>query len=114
MRTLSRDLLRIANLEDDTNFAAIIELLLPQAGFAQPVIHCRCCVEAIRYFSSLKPGLGPNFVLLDFLLPRIDGLGILPRLHKGHALRETPIYLLTSSDESEDKRRAAKNRVLVR
>jgi CheY-like chemotaxis protein len=98
-------------VEDDRDFAAITGLLLRHAGFAQPIIHCLDGVEALRYFSTLKPGQAPHIVLLDLHLPRIGGLDVLHWLRHGHTLRDIPIYLLTSSDDSDDRRRAAEDRV---
>ena len=40
-------------------------------------------------------------------MPHINGLEVLHWLRHGHATENIPIYLLTSSDEPEDRRRAA-------
>jgi CheY-like chemotaxis protein len=107
MGTLSRNSLRLVHVEDDQDFAAISEIFLRHAGFEQPIVRCKDGVEALRYFSALNPKQAPHVVLLDLHLPHLDGLEVLHWLRHGLTLRDIPIYLLTSSDEPEDRRRAS-------
>lgn len=93
-------------MEDDQDFAAISEIFLRHAGFEQPIVRCKDGVEALRYFSALDPKQAPHVVLLDLHLPHLDGLEVLHWLRHGLTLQDIPIYLLTSSDEPEDRRRA--------
>jgi DNA-binding response OmpR family regulator len=111
MEALSRNSLRIAHVEDDEDFAAISERFLNRAGFEQPIVQCKDGTEALRYFSTMEPQQAPHLILLDLDIPHINGLEVLRRLRIGHATRDLPIYLLTSSENPEDRRRAINERV---
>lgn len=45
----------------------------------------------------------PSVVLLDIKLPKIDGLEVLRRVRAEPRIRRTPVVLLTSSSEEQDK-----------
>lgn len=45
----------------------------------------------------------PQLVLLDLNLPGLDGLEVLRRIRADEQLRRTPVVILTSSDEDNDK-----------
>jgi len=81
------------------------------AGFEQPVVRCKDGLEALRYFLAIEPRESPHVILLDLHLPLINGLEVLQWLRHGHATRDIPVYLLTSSDDPEDRRRAMAGRV---
>lgn len=46
--------------------------------------------------------LQPNLVLLDLDLPGIDGFEVLRRLRQNPRCRNTPVVILTTSDEHSD------------
>jgi CheY-like chemotaxis protein len=48
----------------------------------------------------------PDFVLLDLKLPRKSGLEVLEWLRRESMLRELPVVVLTSSEETRDVERA--------
>ncbi len=45
-------------------------------------------------------------VLLDLNMPRMDGLEFLEELRGDPSLKETPVVVLTTSDDGQDRRRA--------
>jgi len=51
----------------------------------------------------------PDLILLDLGLPDIGGIEVLQRLRADSRTRAVPIVVLTSSQESEDVRRAYEN-----
>jgi len=110
METLSRNSLRIVHVEDDSDFAALTQIFLARAGFEQPIVRCKDGVEALQYFSTLGSEQAPHVILLDLHIPHIDGLEVLHWLRHGHTMRDIPVYLLTSSDDPEDRRRAVEER----
>ncbi len=107
MEIVTRDSLRIVHVEDNSEYAAISAIFLRRAGFGQPIIRFRNGVEAIRYFSTIESRRVPHLILLDLHMPQSDGLEVLHWLRRGPSLPDIPIYLLTSSDDPEDRRRAA-------
>ncbi len=48
----------------------------------------------------------PDLILLDLLLPKLDGLGVLAQVRADLALQTIPVVVLTSSDEVEDRLRS--------
>jgi len=48
----------------------------------------------------------PAYVLLDLKIPLLSGLEVLAWIRKNILLRELPVYILTSSEQPDDVRRA--------
>jgi DNA-binding response OmpR family regulator len=48
----------------------------------------------------------PHLVLLDLKVPLVDGLEILEWVRRHPALQNLPVFVLTSSDETKEQRRA--------
>ncbi len=45
----------------------------------------------------------PDVILLDLILPHVDGVAVLRELRAERVLKNIPVVVLTSSDESEDQ-----------
>jgi len=45
----------------------------------------------------------PNLILLDLMLPKLDGIEVCRRLKKDERLREIPVIMLTAKAEEADK-----------
>ena len=64
--------------------------------------------EAIQFifcegpYSERKLENGPNVILLDLKLPKIDGLEVLKRIKSDPRTRAIPVVVLTSSKEQKD------------
>ena len=48
----------------------------------------------------------PDLILLDIMMPGIDGLEVLKRLKKSEKTQNIPVIMLTAKDEDESKIRA--------
>jgi CheY-like chemotaxis protein len=106
MELLTRDSLRIVHVEDDNDFAQLSEIFLQRAGFKQPIVRCNDGIFAIHYFSKLESEHMPHVILLDLHMPHMNGLEVLHWLRHSYSKRAVAIYLLTSSKNPEDMRRA--------
>ncbi|MBV8164517.1 MAG: response regulator transcription factor [Candidatus Eremiobacteraeota bacterium] len=84
---------KILVIEDDTNIARVLQLELEHEGFAVEV--CGDGASAIE--RALK---GPDLIILDVLLPRIDGLEVCRRVRKHSSV---PIIMLTAKDAVPDR-----------
>ena len=74
--------------------------LLARAGYT--VRAAASGVEALRQIEDEPPSL----VLLDFMMPGMDGAEVLSRLRRNHVTSELPVVVLTASVASDDIERA--------
>jgi DNA-binding response OmpR family regulator len=81
-------------VEDETELARIVRRELESAGYQ--VWHARDGSEALRSFEQSPPDL----VVLDWMLPGLDGLEVLRRLRHVSAI---PVLMLTARTEEVDR-----------
>jgi len=80
-------------VDDDTDCVDALRYLLEDQGYQVKVAHNG--LQALQYFES---GGRPCVVVLDLLMPVMDGLEFLDR-RRGHpVLAETPVIVLTATD----------------
>jgi len=88
---------RIIIVEDDEDIREIVIYALQSAGF-----------EAFGYETGeeLMTALGaelPSLILLDIMLPKVDGLTILEKLRKMPNTKKLPVIMLTAKNSEYDK-----------
>ncbi|HUJ89700.1 MAG TPA: response regulator transcription factor [Syntrophorhabdales bacterium] len=81
-------------IEDDKKTASLIALYLEREGFRTVVAHDG--ETALKLAADRKP----LFVVLDLMLPRVDGWEVCRRLRKAS---DVPILILTARDEEVDR-----------
>jgi two-component system, OmpR family, response regulator len=85
-------------VEDDPTLRELLAASLRFAGFA--VSATASGAEALRLAASRPPDL----VVLDVMLPDVDGFEVLRRLRNGTTpARDVPVLFLTARDAGEDK-----------
>ena len=105
----SRDTLRelcILLVEDDTIDQQAIVRAFARERIANKIIVANDGVEAIEHLRGTggRPRLDrPYIVLLDWNLPRMNGLEFLRELRSDPALRDTIVFVLTTSRSDEDR-----------
>ncbi len=85
---------RILLVDDDPNISHLVRLYLEKEGY--DVTPAARGDEALEAFKRTAPSL----VLLDIMLPGIDGLQVLKEIRK---TSKTPVIMLTAKDETFDK-----------
>jgi signal transduction histidine kinase/CheY-like chemotaxis protein len=80
-------------VEDDPHSAELLELYLEGAGYR--VAHARDGAEGLELARRLRPGA----VVLDILLPRVDGWELLARLKDEPATAACPVVVVSMLDE---------------
>lgn len=84
-------------VEDDTNIRELTLYALKQAGF-----EAHGFAAADEFFAALSERC-PKLVLLDIMLPGIDGMEILRRLRDDAATSHIPVMMLTAKGSEFDK-----------
>lgn len=85
---------RILIVDDDLNICELLRLYLEKDGFQADIVTDG--ISAIDAFNKLKP----DMVLLDIMLPGMDGWQICREIRK---TSQTPIIMLTAKGETFDK-----------
>src|ERR671921_963185 len=86
---------RILLVEDDHSIASFVEPELEHLGF-----RVRCVYDGPSGLDEAET-FGPELVLLDIMLPKLDGVGVLKRLRQGGST--VPVIMLTARDATLDK-----------
>jgi len=88
---------RIFCVEDEENIRELIVYALKSSGFEALGFE-----EGEAFFTALKGEL-PDLILLDIMLPDIEGTEILRRLRMNPHTAHIPVILLTAKDSELDK-----------
>ena len=86
---------RILLVEDDRAIAGFVEPELEHLGFL-----VRCAYDGLTGLEEARI-FGPALIVLDIMLPRLDGVGVLKRLREGGS--RVPVIMLTARDTTLDK-----------
>lgn len=102
----------ILMVEDDPNDILLTQRAFMQASLVNPLRIVRDGDEAVAYlggrgiYADRSRYPLPSLILLDLKLPKRSGLEVLEFLRGQPALKQTPVIVLTSSQESSDIQRA--------
>jgi len=83
-------------IEDDADIRELISFNLEMSGYT--VIKAQDGEEGLSAAREQKPDL----VLLDLMLPGMDGLAVCAELKKSSRLRNVPVIMLTARSQDED------------
>lgn len=91
---------RVLLAEDEPNIVESLTFLLEQAGFAVAVeMEGRAALDAVL----ANP---PDVLVLDVMLPEMDGYEILRRLRADRRAETLPVLMLTAKGQREDREMA--------
>ena len=82
-------------VEDDRSIAGFVEPELEHLGFL-----VRCAYDGIAALEEARK-FGPALIVLDIMLPALDGVGVLKRLRQEGT--KVPVIMLTARDTTLDK-----------
>ena len=85
---------KVLIVEDDGNIAELLHLYLEKEGFETKV--AKDGGKGVELFRSFQPDL----VLLDIMLPVMDGWSVLKKIREND---RTPVIMLTAKGETDDK-----------
>ena len=90
---------RILVVDDDPQAIEILTRMLEREGYQ--------CVSAENGPSALQAARNQpvDVILLDVMMPEMDGLQVCERLREDELLRQIPVILLTAKDDMETRSR---------
>ncbi|WP_421683116.1 response regulator [Stutzerimonas urumqiensis] len=91
------ELKRILHIEDDVSIQAVTKLALEVVGGYQ-VLSCDSGRQALEQVGAFAP----DFILLDVMMPGMDGPETLARLRERPALADTPVAFMTAKVQSAE------------
>ena len=93
--------MKILIIDDEPTNVALLEDMLSEAGYTRvkAITDSRTALETCAAF-------GPDLILLDLMMPHIDGFAILESLRADDGEIFFPIIVLTADINEESKRRA--------
>ncbi|MCX5701186.1 MAG: response regulator [Candidatus Omnitrophica bacterium] len=91
---------KILVVDDEPDLVAFVKLRLEAHNYS--VVTAKDGKEALSVFDKENPDL----VLLDILMPKIDGLKVCQTIRKDPSKARIPIIMLTAKDRSDDIHKA--------
>lgn len=92
---------KVLIIEDDEGISFLLDFLLRKDGFDVTLAKDGKAAKAL-----IEQGQQPDIVLLDIMLPYVDGLQLLKLLRGRAGWHNVPVLMLTSKNQNEDIIRA--------
>ncbi len=89
-------------VDDNHDLVEILRITLEWKGF-----NVRCAYSGEELFASLKEQM-PDLILLDIMMPKMDGLQVLRRIKEDPSMPFIPVILLSAKVLDEDLLRGYK------
>ena len=93
----SAEVKHILLVDDEPNILIPLEFLMKQQGFEVKKAHSG--KEALEFMKNYKPDL----VVLDVMMPEMDGFEVARQIRKNPGLEETHIVFLTAKGTPDDR-----------
>jgi CheY-like chemotaxis protein len=98
---------RVLVVDDDPNIADMLRQFLPESDFSlESALDGEAGLRAIE----AQP---PDILLLDLLMPKLDGFGVIERLRADPSTRDLPIIVISAKDLTADESVRLKETVAV-
>jgi two-component system, response regulator len=102
-------------VEDNADDEALTFRALMKNNIGNQLVVARDGAEALDYlfatgqYSGRDMNAGPQVVLLDLNLPKVNGLEVLRQLRANERTKLLPVVILTSSNEEQDRLQGYEN-----
>lgn len=94
---------KVLVIDDEPEITDIVETFLTESGYKVEVENNPTkAVEKAREFE-------PDLILLDIMMPEMDGYSVCEGFKKDTALARTPVIFLTGKDRNDDMGRSFKS-----
>jgi DNA-binding response OmpR family regulator len=94
---------RVLVVDDDPSLGLLAQLVLERAGFS-----VRRAADGPLALEALAEDPLPDLVLLDVMLPRLDGFEVLRRIRADARTKDLPVIMVTSFSRDQDAARGRK------
>jgi CheY-like chemotaxis protein len=96
--------------EDDDGHATLIQRNLKRAGIANEIVRFKDGKEALDYLFQKGEGTKREngkalLLLLDIMMPKIDGVEVLKRVKADEELKKIPVIMITTTDDPREVER---------
>lgn len=91
------DAIKIVCIEDDPEMIELVKLILNRRGYE--VIGAMGGREGLEMIETIRPDL----VLLDLMMPDMDGWEVYQQMKASDAMRNIPVIVVTAKAQSIDK-----------
>lgn len=88
---------KVLIVDDELNILELLDFNLKKEGY--DVLRADTGEKAVSLLEQIRP----DIVLLDQMLPGLDGLGVLKRMRANEALSDIPVIMVTARSEEIDK-----------
>lgn len=97
---MNTEAVNILLVEDDAIDAKAFMRAMEKLKFGNVVTHAKDGVEGLEVLQDLPR---PNLAILDINMPRMNGLEMLRRIREDPKLHDTIVFVLTTSNDDQDK-----------
>jgi CheY-like chemotaxis protein len=105
-----RDVRDVLVVDDDRGFVQLVERILDSTGRGMSV---RRAYDGEESLAAMR-ARAPDLVLLDVIMPGLDGFQVLERMRQEDELAVLPVILLTATSFAEDALRQRGNQMIIR
>ena len=92
---------KILLVEDDSAIIDIYEIMMKKAGFDVQVISLgQDVIKKIKKIET-REEIKPDIILLDLILPDINGMEVLSEIRKSDATKNIKVFILTNQEKAE-------------
>lgn len=103
MTTKKQPTANILLVDDEPNILIALKFLMTQQGYiVETATNGQAALEIMEFFT-------PDVVLLDVMMPGIDGFEVAKKIRANSALYTTQIIFLTAKGTKEDRRKGYKS-----
>jgi CheY-like chemotaxis protein len=95
-----KDTKRILVVDDEARNRCLLEAIVGCMGY-----ECQCASDGFEALACLNPEI--DLVLLDIMMPGLDGFEVAQRIRSGDSCKDVPIIMVTGLNSMEDRHKAS-------